>query len=169
MTPTAASLVELMVARCDDAFDRPAVIDGSQPVGAISWGTLLAAVVDLAAHLDRSGLRRGDRLAHVGPQSIEWIVVDLACLLSGIVHVPLHADESRGMLREQLGWLAARGIVSSGDRPVLTADGVPRGLAAIELPAIATAPRVDRNRLVATLARRAADCDPDAAAAIFLS
>ncbi|MFN6190755.1 MAG: AMP-binding protein [Planctomycetia bacterium] len=170
MTPTAAaSLVELLVARCDDAFDRPAVIDGSQPAGAMSWGAILAAAVDLAAHVERSGLRRGDRLAHVGPQSIEWIVVDLACLLSGIVHVPLHADESRGVLREQLGWLAAHGIVFSGGRPALTANDLPRSLAVIDLPAIATAPSCDRGRLAARLERHAADCDPDAPAAFFLS
>jgi len=167
--PAAASLVDLLAARCDDAFARPAVIDGSRPAGAMSWGAILAAAVDLAVHVERAGLRRGDRLAHVGPQSIEWIVVDLACLLSGIVHVPLHADESRGVLRDQLGWLAPRGIVFSGGRPAIAADELPRGLAAIDPPAIAAAARVNRDQLAATLARRAADCDPDAPAAIFLS
>ena len=169
----AASLVELLVARCGDAFDRPAVIDGSQPAGAISWGALIGAAADLAAHYERSGLRRGDRLAHVGPQSLEWIVVDLACLLSGVVHVPLHADESRGVLREQLGWLAARGIVFSGGRPALAADDLPRGLAVIDPPALpainGSSQAAHRDALVARLERYAADCDPDAPAAFFLS
>jgi long-subunit acyl-CoA synthetase (AMP-forming)/alkylation response protein AidB-like acyl-CoA dehydrogenase len=168
-----ASLVELLVARCGDAFDRPAVIDGSQPAGAISWGALISAAADLAAHYERSGLHRGDRLAHVGPQSIEWIVVDLACLLSGVVHVPLHADESRGVLREQLGWLAARGIVFSGGRPALAADDLPRGLAVIDPPALpainGSSPAAHRDALAARLERHAADCDPDAPATFFLS
>ncbi len=165
----AASLVDLMVARCGDAFDRPAVIDGSKPAGAVTWGSLLGAALDLAAHYERSGLRRGDRLAHVGPHSFDWIVVDLACLLSGVVHVALHADEPRAVLGEQLGWLAARGIVCSGGRPALAASDLPRGIALIDLPAIDFATGANRAERAAKLERHAADCDPDAPAAIFLS
>ena len=121
--PVVGSLVELLRARCADAFDRPAIVEptgraGPQPgrmpeayatTRELSWGVLIAAAVDLAAHFERSGLGRGDRLAHIGPQSPEWIVVDLACLLSGIVHVALHADEPRAALVEQLGWLGGHG------------------------------------------------------------
>ena len=200
--PVVGSLVELLRARCVDAFDRPAIVEptgraGPQPgrmpeayatTRELSWGVLIAAAVDLAAHFERSGLGRGDRLAHIGPQSPEWIVVDLACLLSGIVHVALHADEPRAALVEQLGWLAPQGMVCSGgpfcsgrQRTPLRQD-LPPTLKTIDLPptlfpglslglspGLLAARTADQPTVLADLDRRVRDCDPDAPAAIFLS
>jgi len=194
----AASLVDLLHARAADAFDRPAVIpwrDAALPP--ISWGGLLASVLDYARELEAAGLTRGDRLAHVGPHSAEWIIVDLACLLTGIVHVALHADESPALIHEQVRWLGPRAIVDhhsgqargsanargawaaaaprqsarprSGDfcRPRAGASGSAnaRGLPPPRL--LATPPC--RASVLQGLGERAAACDPDAPAAIFLS
>ena len=157
-----AALVDLLRARAADAFDRPAVMtwrDGA--IDTVSWGGLIGTALEYARVLEAHGLGRGDRLAHVGPHAIEWIVVDLACLLSGLVHVALHDDEPATVLEERIAWLAPRGCVASGGRLV-------RGLRA-------TVPRprpswpVDREAVFTGLADRAAACDPDAPAAIFLS
>ena len=157
-----AALVDLLRARAADAFDRPAVMtwrDGA--IDTVSWGGLIGAALDYAQVLESHGLGRGDRLAHVGPHAIEWIVVDLACLLAGLVHVALHDDEPATVLEEQVAWLAPRGCVASGGRLV-------RGLRATVPPPQPSWP-VDREAVFTGLADRAAACDPDAPAAIFLS
>ena len=109
----AASLVDLLHARAADAFDRPAVIAWrDEALPPVSWGGLLGAALDYAGALEAAGLARGDRLAHVGPHALEWIVVDLACLLSGVVHVALHDDDSPAQLQEQLAWLTPSGLIA---------------------------------------------------------
>ena len=160
-----ATLVDLMVARCDDSCDRPACVDAIGGGPAISWGRLLQRALDVADALAAAGLARGDRLAHVGPHSIDWITVDLACLLSGVVHVALHADASPKELAEQCAWLSLRKMVASGGGPRIAA-----AVAEIVLPPwrAATEP-VDRDAVRAALARHAAACDPEAPATIVLS
>ncbi|MFM8634103.1 MAG: AMP-binding protein [Planctomycetia bacterium] len=158
------SLVDLLVARCGDAFDRPACIDGLGE-RMLPWGGLVQSALDVAGVLTASGLRRGDRLAHVGPHSIEWITVDLACLLTGIVHVALHADAGIREQEAQVAWLAARGIACGGGRTRLT---VPPGMIVIDLPPVAGG-----HEPAAAVQRRLAACaaatDPEAAATIVLS
>jgi acyl-CoA synthetase (AMP-forming)/AMP-acid ligase II len=125
----AASLVDLLAARAGDAFDRRAIVDGLAVDAAAGhrhhacawkWGEVIAAAVGLADAFAAAGLDRGDRLAHVGPHSPDWILVDLACLLAGVVHMPLHADALREEYRAHLDWLAPRGVVFSGARGPLT-------------------------------------------------
>jgi long-subunit acyl-CoA synthetase (AMP-forming)/alkylation response protein AidB-like acyl-CoA dehydrogenase len=194
----AASLVDLLHARALDAFDRPAlVLDGSPASNAsagssLTWGALIAAALDYARVLESCGLAPGDRLAHVGPHSPQWIIVDFACLLSGIVHVALHADESPAEIDEQMTWLAPHGFVEnqSGEaRGSANARGAwaasaprrdfcrPRAGATesvkhhvVPPPRISTATlTLDRAAILESLAARATTCDPDAPAAIFLS
>jgi len=179
----AASLVELMLVRLDGGFDRPAICDALAAGRTWTWGELIAAAVDLAASFEAAGLRRGDRLAHLGPHTPDWIVVDLACQVAGLVHAPLHADASAADHAAELRWLAARGVVWSGLRP-----GVPACDAAIVIDLRAgRAPgragsaggvlassgwrqrHADRRSLRDQVARAAAACVPDAAATILLS
>ncbi|MFY8221392.1 MAG: AMP-binding protein [Pirellulales bacterium] len=178
----AASLVDLLRARALDAFDRPAVIawrDEALPL--VSWGGLLGAALDYAGALEAAGLARGDRLAHVGPHALEWIVVDLACLLSGIVHVALHDDDSPALIHEQMRWLGPRAIVDSRSGEARGSANA-RGALGRCGPATRLLPppsrRVVRSGTAAppcqasvlqALGARAAACDPDAPAAIFLS
>lgn len=160
-----ATLVDLMVARCDDSFERPACVDAVGGGPAISWGRLMQRALDLADALAAAGLGPGDRLAHVGPHSIDWITIDLACLLSGVVHVALHADASPKELAEQCGWLGLRKMVASGGGPRIAA-----GAAEIVLPPWrAAAEPLDRDAVRAAVASHAAACDPDAPATIVLS
>jgi long-subunit acyl-CoA synthetase (AMP-forming)/alkylation response protein AidB-like acyl-CoA dehydrogenase len=112
--PAAASMVALMLARLDSSFDRPAVCDALDEGRTWTWGELIAAAVELADRFDTVGLRRGQRLAHLGSHSPDWIVVDLACQLAGVVHVPLHADATAGEHAAQLAWLKPQGIAWTG-------------------------------------------------------
>jgi long-subunit acyl-CoA synthetase (AMP-forming)/alkylation response protein AidB-like acyl-CoA dehydrogenase len=162
-----ATLVDLMVARCEDSFDRPACLNVLNGPTTIAWGRLFQRALDVAAALTAAGLARGDRLAHVGPHSIDWITVDLACLLSGVVHVALHADAGSQELVEQFRWLGPRGIVfSGGARPVAP----PAGAVLISLPPWrAAAEPLDPDAVQTSLAEWADACDPDAPATIVLS
>jgi long-subunit acyl-CoA synthetase (AMP-forming)/alkylation response protein AidB-like acyl-CoA dehydrogenase len=187
--PAADSLVALLAARLGDASERHAVVDAlaparadGAPVAAWTWSDVIAAAEELAAAFEAAGLARGDRVAHVGPHSPDWLVVDFACLLAGCVHVALHADAGAREHRAQLDWLACRGVVFSGgpvaggltphdaaDRIVidLRADGRE---AALGLDGNAWRTLAgDRSRLVAALERRVAACDPEAPATILLS
>ena len=172
----AGSLVGLLLARCDDAADRRAIVTGQ---AGWTWAELAAAALDCAERLEAAGLRRGDRVAHLGAHTPDWIVVDLACLLAGIVHIPLHADAAAFEHRGQLSWLRPRGIVCSGPRNagwrqlaaphggivVDLAVGAPRGTATASLLAVAGRDGSGRE----SLRRRAENCDPDACCTIVLS
>ncbi len=187
--PAAASMVALMLARLETSFDRPAVCDALDEGRAWTWGELIAAAVELADHFDAVGLRRGHRLTHLGSHSPDWIVVDLACQLAGVVHVPLHADATAEEHAAQLAWLTPQAIAWSGSSR--------RGSPGVDIPiAIDLRPtarpnhrqfstgvsdsgvlkaaswrrrHVDRRSLHDDVARHAESCDPDACSVILLS
>ena len=181
-SPTApsATLVGLLEALVRDAFERTAIVDGLAVAGreaeprSWTWGELAAAAVHLTGLFDAAGFRAGDRVAHVGPHGPDWVLTDLACLLAGVVHVPLHADASRAELVEQLAWLEPRGIVVSG--PVATfaprdAAGRPT-LELREAGLLGAAWRplaADAGEVRARVARSAAAIDPDGCCTILLS
>lgn len=159
------TLVDLLVARCGDSFDRPACIDALGDTR-LTWGELLRDALDLADGFAAAGLRRGDRLIHVGHHSLAWIRVDVACLLAGVVHVALHADAAPKEHAAQAGWLGGRGLLTSGRRRL----AMPAGTIEIDLERLRPAAgAADRADVAARLERQAADCDPDAPATILLS
>ena len=186
----AGSLVELMAARLDDSFDRRALVNplcsaDFQERGEWTWGETIAAAVDLAEHFLTVGLKSGDRLVHQGTHSVDWIVVDLACLLSGVVHAALHVDASTAEQISQIHWLAPRGIALSGEVRRLPQRELPTGTIVIDLrppdrtmqtrvPAGLRSGNVpqrtaDRSVLRAAVQRRVAACDPSVCATILLS
>ena len=182
--PTAPrSLVDLVAARLDDAADRQAIVDvlAAQP-SRWTWGELIAAAVALAVEFEAAGVTRGQRLVHVGRHSPDWILVDLACLLAGIVHVPLHVDAGRGEQRDWLAWLDPRAVVFSGGQLASAVSAAEiRGRIVIDLAADGShaayglaggAWRLrlgDVRGLRAEIDRRLDACDPQACATIVLS
>ena len=170
-TVAPTSLVALLAARVADARDRPAVVDGLEVERSYTWGDLAAAAVTLAERLEATGLCRGDRVAHVGPHSPDWIVVDLACLLAGFVHVAVHDDLSAPDGRRLIDWLAPRGLVCTGRPP---ADQ-PRGPVVVDLSSGVLSNSgwrslaADSAGFAERLDRRVAACDPDACCTILLS
>jgi long-chain acyl-CoA synthetase len=184
-----ASMVAWMLARLESSYDRPAVCDALDEGRTWTWGELVAAAVTLADRLNTVGLRRGQRIAHLGSHSPDWIVVDLACQLAGIVHVPLHADATSVEHAAQMAWLAPQGILWSGSwRGGGPETGVPitidlrvqrrsnrdrswDGIAASGLlkSALWQPRHADRGALQDTVSRYAESCDPDACSTILLS
>lgn len=167
--PADVSLVDLLVRRVLETPDRVAVVD-ALAAGEFSWtwAELAARAERLALRFEHAGLRRGDRVAHLGPHGTDWIVVDLACLLCGVVHVALHADAVEADRTAMLDWIEVRGVVLSGG-----ATWESRGARiVIRLGAddstSATAGQPPAA-LQEALARRAAACDAEACCTIMLS
>ncbi len=55
---------------------------------------LLAMVGKARAFLSTKGLRKGDRVALLGPNGVRWIAVDLALMAEGLIVVPLYARQA---------------------------------------------------------------------------
>ena len=167
--PVAAdSLAGLLAARVAATPDRAAMaVAAADGVTTWTWLELAAAAVRVADELAAAGLRPGDRVAQLGPHTPDWIVVDLACLLAGFVHLPLHADATVAEHRTQFEWLAPKGLVASGGRTA----AVPTSGTVITRPAGGWLARggVDSVAVATAVAARAAAIDPDACATIVLS
>ena len=191
-------LVDLLRARVDEAAGRPALATMPRPdMRQVTWTWLevAAAAVELAGRIEAAGLGRGDRVVHIGTHSVDWVVVDLACLLAGVVQAALHVDAPREELHRQIAWLSPSGIVTSGEEgPIPPSDtarllgvvGDPRRVIDLRWPAPRGGMRftppalglrsegwrtlaADPSLLRTELARRCDATDPDAAAMIFLS
>jgi long-subunit acyl-CoA synthetase (AMP-forming)/alkylation response protein AidB-like acyl-CoA dehydrogenase len=185
----ATSLVELFVRRIQQTPGRVALArrqqigrlrttssvarSSSLPTDSLrtwTWLELAAAALRVADELESLGLRRGDRVCHLGAHSVDWIVADLACLLVGVVHVPLHADAAPREHREQLGWLAPRGVITSGGLKLRDpAAGRARLIVAPGVGWLDPSGPLEAEAIHAALARRAAQVDPEACCTIMLS
>ncbi|MFM7290793.1 MAG: AMP-binding protein, partial [Planctomycetia bacterium] len=184
-SPAAGSLVALMLERLEASADGPALCDALDGGRTWTWSEVIAAAAELADFFLGAGIQRGDRLAHVGPHSTDWIVVDLACQLAGLVHVPLHAEASAAEHARQLAWLGPRGVVRTGPASG-SGGGTAAGSIGLDLR-FGSQPRrqpwadgvlrsecwrprhADLDSLRDTIARHVASCDPDACSAILLS
>ncbi len=59
-----------------------------------SGAELLGLVAEARGHLARAGLKKGDRCALLGHNSIRWAAADLALMAEGIIVVPLYARQA---------------------------------------------------------------------------
>jgi long-subunit acyl-CoA synthetase (AMP-forming)/alkylation response protein AidB-like acyl-CoA dehydrogenase len=181
--PTAAaeSLVELLARRLAEQADEPAILVPAAsrifpaPSAAVAagwtWRELIASALAVAESLEAEGLTRGRRLVHLGPQTADWLVVDLACLLAGVVHVAVHAERPAG--RCDVGWLGGEAVLVTGPTATTRLPEVDARI--IDWRAAAACRLLSTGRLAAAadleqrLAKRRAATDPDAVATILLS
>src|SRR5690349_82911 len=56
-----------------------------------SYGEIALRVCNLCGALLELGLVRGERVAIVGDNRIEWALTDLACQMSGLISVPIYS------------------------------------------------------------------------------
>ncbi len=63
-------------------------------IAAAAGNELLALIQQARSFLSASGLRKGDRFALLGPNSIPWAALDLAIMAEGIISVPLYTRQS---------------------------------------------------------------------------
>ena len=161
-----SSLVQLLLERCNTSFDRPAIIDsltGEQ----LCWGQLLQQSVRVAERIQAAGLRPGDRVLHIGPHTAAWPIVDFACLLSGVVHVALHAEESQSEQIRHLQLFQPCGLIFSGG--IFLRHVSQSRLPLLEVQADWRTNHVAYENVRDYIAERARQCDPDGPASVLIS
>ncbi|MCC6493952.1 MAG: long-chain fatty acid--CoA ligase [Pirellulales bacterium] len=97
--PLSSSLFEWALT----AADSTAVLlprDGA--VTERTWREVADDVLRMIAYLHGAGVRRGDRVALWSDNRYEWIVIDLAILSLGAIHVPLHGSLTAAAAAAQL-------------------------------------------------------------------
>jgi long-chain acyl-CoA synthetase len=67
-------------------------------VESVAGNELLALVARTREFVTGVGLKKGDRCALLGPNSIRWVAVDLALMAEGVIVVPLYARQAAGEL-----------------------------------------------------------------------
>jgi fatty acid CoA ligase FadD9 len=93
------SAVERIAAACEQFSDRPCLgVRAPREAGAfavVSFGEIWSRATTVAAAMRGEGIAAtGDLIGIYGSTSVDWIVVDLACLCLGAVSVPLPRSAS---------------------------------------------------------------------------
>ncbi|RQS66006.1 long-chain fatty acid--CoA ligase [Burkholderia sp. Bp8963] len=150
---TLARLLE----RSFSAFrEQPAVLIGDER---LSYAQLDQYSRSLATHLQRAGLRKGDRVALLLGNCVAFPVVLAAALRSGLIAVPVNPLYTARELDHQLRDASVRAIVLVDSlyikhRPLIEAAGVALSLtlpASGLLRAIETAPVIGHSAMQATV------------------
>jgi long-chain acyl-CoA synthetase len=97
---------------------RPALIAGER---VLSWGSLDARVDNVAAALLAAGIARGDRVAMLMGNRIEYFELYFACARTGVIAVPLNYRLTPGEAAQVLNHAEPALLVVDGDREALGA------------------------------------------------
>lgn len=93
---------------------------------AVNWGEVYASVLALSTHLDRLGLRAGDRAVIMMPTVPEWEYCHLGVLRIGGVVVGLDAHDSPDNIRHILQTVKPRALfLATGEQLGLLQEGLP--------------------------------------------
>ena len=121
------TLVECFWQRVEASGDQLAIfVFPAGKSASFTWQQLAEDTLHAAAKLLSAGLKPGDRVAQVSENRYEWLVSDLAILLLGGVHVPIHASLPSPTIVEQIVDSQARIVLLSGEeqREKLAAEGL---------------------------------------------
>ncbi len=78
-----------------------------------TWNELASAVANTAAALQALRLAPGSRVIHVAENRREWVLFDLACHFTSLIHVPVHAPLSGPQIAAQIIHSGAEVVVLS--------------------------------------------------------
>lgn len=112
----AETLVDFFQARLRHNPAHPAI--RHQQGGAwqqLTWREVGDRVAARARVLRQLGVAAGDRVAQIAENSLDWLLTDLAALVCGAIHVPLHPTLSGIQLAEQLANREPRIALLSGE------------------------------------------------------
>ncbi len=90
----------------------------------------------LALGLRAQGLERGDRVAFFTHSDVSFVVGDMACLLAGLVTVPIYLTHAEGAVRHILGESGARALLVSNPELLERLSGVVPSAEALTLVAL---------------------------------
>jgi long-chain acyl-CoA synthetase len=99
------NFLETLLERLKSASDAPVMQEiHTDRLETASGKQLLELMAKARAYTRGSGLKKGDRCALLGPNSIRWAAVDLALMAEGVIVVPLYArqvpSELVGMMKD---------------------------------------------------------------------
>ena len=134
------TLAELLLWRLDESQEVVPfhVEDGSGGFRPVTYAENRRAILGLAAAMHARGLGRGERLALLADVSHEWLTVDFADLLTGVITVGIYPTSTPEQVRHILQHSGARWLVVQrhhldpllpviADCPELEVVAVPRG------------------------------------------
>lgn len=110
-----ATIASLFAARVKQPADVPSLLiwRGDQ-LTPITLETLVGDVAACGMALEKLGIGAGDRVAQVSENRYEWVVLDLALLVMGAVHVPVHATMTGAQVKFQIANSEAKIVLLSG-------------------------------------------------------
>jgi long-chain acyl-CoA synthetase len=92
------TFLDNIVALLEKTADLAVVEELRTDPGVPRWGVtasgLLKQIAQARAFLATRGLKKGDRVALLGHNSIDWVAVDLAIMAEGLIVVPLYARQA---------------------------------------------------------------------------
>ena len=134
----AVSLHEHVLGGAAARGDKPALIDG--PTGAVTtYAELAERVRAVAAGLAELGVRRGDAVGLLAPNSVDWPVAFHAVIALGGIVTSINPLLTPEEIRKQLGDAGARAVIVAGPLRGAVA-GIERVIALEALPHGAGAP-----------------------------
>lgn len=84
------TFLEQIFARLEQASGEPVLQEArGGELHPVAGGELLAMIAQARSSLAARGLKKGDRIALLAPNSIRWIALDLAMMAEGLIVVPL--------------------------------------------------------------------------------
>jgi long-chain acyl-CoA synthetase len=90
------TLIELLL-RCLEKFDNKHGIiytKGGEDYVSVSRYELLSEVIKLKKYFESLNLKANNKVAIISENRTEWVVTDFACMLSGLITVPLYVSLS---------------------------------------------------------------------------
>ncbi len=122
----AAPLVELLVGEGSHdgaALALQVVGPGGRPGERLTYDDLVARSAAVAGALVARGVRPGDRVAGVLPKSVAAVVLHLACLRAGAVHLPVNPGATDDELAHVVADAEPAVVVRAVDDPLLAGPG----------------------------------------------
>lgn len=123
--------------------DRPSAVPGKPGGPGTAWTSLSNSEFKLraeamAAGLRSMGLERGDRVALLTHSDMSFVLADMACLIAGLIDVPIYLTHTRDAMRFILQESACAAVLTSDTALLAQALDVTSDLPGVKLVAVAT-------------------------------
>jgi acyl-CoA synthetase (AMP-forming)/AMP-acid ligase II len=113
-SPVVTATLDHMLAESASAWPDRVAVGAASEQRAITYAELNAAVSDLADRLTQRGIAKGDAVAVISDNCVEYVVALFALFRAGAIAAPLNPNLSRPQLRRTLASVHARAAIAPG-------------------------------------------------------